>query len=44
MFASHVEEMAPFVALVTGDLGDLWFATCLIPVGKGEFLAVKKSS
>ncbi len=41
MFASHMEEMAPFVALVTGDL---WFATCLIPVGKGEFLAVKKSS
>jgi predicted O-methyltransferase YrrM len=35
---SHVEEMAPFLALVTADAG---FATCLVPVGKGEFLAVK---
>lgn len=33
---SHVEEMAPFVALVTADPG---FAPCLVPVGKGEFLA-----
>jgi predicted O-methyltransferase YrrM len=37
---SHVEQMAPFVALV---LGDTEFATCLVPVGKGEFLAVKTS-
>jgi len=33
--------MAPFVALVTPDPE---FATCLIPVGNGEFLAVKTSS
>jgi predicted O-methyltransferase YrrM len=38
---SHVEEMAPFVALVKADPE---FATCLVPVGKGEFLAVKTSS
>jgi predicted O-methyltransferase YrrM/predicted pyridoxine 5'-phosphate oxidase superfamily flavin-nucleotide-binding protein len=38
---SHVEQMAPFVALVTADAG---FATCLVPVGNGEFLAVKTSS
>jgi len=38
---SHVEQMAPFVALVTADPE---FATCLVPVGKGEFLAVKTSS
>jgi predicted O-methyltransferase YrrM len=37
---SHVEQMAPFVALVTADPE---FVTCLIPVGKGEFLAVKTS-
>jgi predicted O-methyltransferase YrrM len=37
---SHVEQMAPFVALVTADPE---FATCLIPVGNGEFLAVKTS-
>lgn len=35
---SHVEEMAPFVELVRADPE---FATCLVPVGKGEFLAVK---
>ncbi len=35
---SHIDEMAPFIALVTSDAG---FATCLVPVGKGEFLAVK---
>lgn len=39
--ASHVEQMAPFVALVTADLE---FATCLVPVGNGEFLAVKTST
>jgi predicted O-methyltransferase YrrM len=37
---SHVEEMAPFVARVTSDPE---FTTCLVPVGKGEFLAVKAS-
>jgi predicted O-methyltransferase YrrM len=37
---SHVEQMAPFVALV---MADTEFATCLIPVGNGEFLAVKTS-
>lgn len=35
---SHVAEMAPFVALVSADPG---FTTCLVPVGNGEFLAVK---
>jgi predicted O-methyltransferase YrrM len=38
---SHVAEMAPFVSLVTADAE---FATCLVPVGKGEFLAVKAAS
>jgi predicted O-methyltransferase YrrM len=38
---SHAQEMAPFAALVQADPG---FATCLVPVGKGEFLAVKTSS
>ncbi|MFS8084889.1 MAG: O-methyltransferase [Acidobacteriota bacterium] len=38
---SHFEQMAPFVALVTRDPE---FATCLVPVGNGEFLAVKVSS
>ena len=38
---SHVEQLAPFVGLVTADPE---FATCLVPVGKGEFLAVKVSS
>src|SRR5215475_14158921 len=35
---SHGAEMAPFVALVTADAS---FATSLVPVGNGEFLAVK---
>ena len=35
---SHVEEMAPFVALVEADTS---FTTSLVPVGNGEFLAVK---
>jgi predicted O-methyltransferase YrrM len=35
---SHASEMAPFVALVKADRG---FATCLVPIGKGEFLAAK---
>ncbi len=37
---SHVEQMAPFVALVKADP---LFATSLVPVGNGEFLAVKAS-
>ncbi len=35
---SHPEQMAPFVALVTADPA---FTTSLVPVGNGEFLAVK---
>jgi predicted O-methyltransferase YrrM len=35
---SHPEQMAPFVALVRAD-GD--FTTSLVPVGNGEFLAVR---
>ena len=38
---SHVEQMAPFVALVKGDPA---FATSLVPVGNGEFLAAKAFS
>lgn len=36
---SHGEQMAPFVALVTADAA---FTTSLVPVGNGEFLAVKE--
>lgn len=35
---SHPQEMADFVAAVQGDSS---FTTSLVPVGKGEFLAVK---
>ena len=35
---SHTEQMAPFVRLVTADHD---FVTSLVPVGNGEFLAVK---
>ena len=35
---SHVEQMAPFVALVQADPV---LTTSLVPVGNGEFLAVK---
>ena len=35
---SHPEQMAPFVAIVSADAG---FSTSLVPVGNGEFLAVK---
>jgi predicted O-methyltransferase YrrM len=35
---SHPQEMAPFVALVEADTS---FTTSLVPVGNGEFLAVK---
>jgi hypothetical protein len=38
---SHAEEMAPFIARVKADPE---FSTCLVPIGKGEFLAVKNSS
>jgi predicted O-methyltransferase YrrM len=38
---SHAEQMAPFVALVAADPT---FTTSLVPVGNGEFLAVKGSS
>jgi predicted O-methyltransferase YrrM len=37
---SHQAEMAPFVALVSADAR---FTTSLVPVGNGEFLAVKSS-
>jgi hypothetical protein len=30
--------MAPFLALLAGDPG---YSSCLVPVGNGEFLAVK---
>jgi len=32
------EQLAPFVALVKADAE---FTTCVVPVGKGEFLAIK---
>jgi predicted O-methyltransferase YrrM len=35
---SHPEQMAPFVPLVENDPD---FATCLVPVGNGEFLATQ---
>ena len=35
---SHVEQMLPFVTLVKADPD---FTTCLVPVGNGEFMAVK---
>ena len=35
---SHPEQMAPFIALVGADRT---FTTSLVPVGNGEFLAVK---
>jgi len=35
---SHVKELAPLVTLVRADPQ---FETCLVPVGNGEFLAVK---
>ena len=38
---SHLEQMAPFTALVKADP---LFTTSLVPVGNGEFLAVKASS
>jgi len=38
---SHTEQLAPFVALVKADPD---FTTSLVPVGNGEFLAVKSPS
>lgn len=35
---SHVEQLAPFVELVNADP---LFATSLVPIGNGEFLAVR---
>jgi predicted O-methyltransferase YrrM len=35
---SHRDQMAPFVARVEADCE---FTTCLVPVGNGEYLAVK---
>jgi predicted O-methyltransferase YrrM len=35
---SHPEQLAPLIAAVNADAG---FTTCLVPVGNGEFLAVK---
>lgn len=37
---SHLEQIAPFVALVKADVE---FITCLVPVGNGEFLATRIS-
>ena len=38
---SHPEQMAPFVALVKSDRD---FNTSLVPVGNGEFLAVRSGT
>ena len=38
---SHVAQLAPFIALVNADPQ---FATSLVPVGNGEFLALKAFS
>jgi predicted O-methyltransferase YrrM len=38
---SHMEQMAPFVALVEADPA---FVTSLVPIGNGEFMAVKHDS
>jgi len=35
---SHPEQTAPFMALVNADAE---FSTSLVPVGNGEFLAVR---
>ena len=37
---SHPEELTPFVALVKADAA---FFTSIVPVGNGEFLAVRSS-
>jgi predicted O-methyltransferase YrrM len=38
---SHPDEIAPFIAVVAADTD---FAACLVPVGKGEYVAVKSSA
>jgi predicted O-methyltransferase YrrM len=38
---SHSEEIAPFLRLVTADHA---FKGCLIPIGKGEYVAVRTSA
>jgi predicted O-methyltransferase YrrM len=38
---SHIEQMAPFVALVRADQE---FVTSLVPVGNGEFLATRAAT
>jgi predicted O-methyltransferase YrrM len=38
---SHADQLAPFTALVEADGG---FATSVVPVGKGAFLAVRVSA
>ncbi len=38
---SHSDEMAPFISLVESDQN---FATSLVPVGKGEYLATRVNS
>lgn len=38
---SHAAEMAPFMKLVESDAG---FSTSLVPVGNGEFMAVRHST
>ncbi len=35
---SHEAEMRPLMELISNDVG---FATCLVPIGNGEFLATK---
>ncbi len=35
---SHKEQMEPFISLVEADTA---FSTCLVPVGKGEYLATR---
>jgi Xaa-Pro aminopeptidase len=42
LFVAHADEMAPFISLVAAD--PHFGTTCLVPVGNGEFLAVKTSS
>jgi predicted O-methyltransferase YrrM len=38
---SHANEIAPFIALVSADRA---FTACLVPIGKGEYMATKATS
>jgi predicted O-methyltransferase YrrM len=38
---SHIDQIAPLVTLATADSK---FASCLLPIGKGQFLIVKTSA